>query len=286
MVLDECDIAGGAETNMVDESPLLRSPNSTSAASANKALSAKESRACDGTCEAVGYFLIQAMSWMPLVLSLAGEGLLAYTAAFVAAWFNVLCISLIWYEMGKTYSWPKTLDIIFIVINGILTFLTWTIPDNMTTINSFSNTMICGGIVIGINVAWALGYPFIKSHVADSVDEEGISHPILKHMIRRLTDMWILTFSLMALISLIPPIISIQDGSSGTVNTICLMVMYVVLALALCISYWLYPAYFVKHKDEIADLYLEEIQAWNKEHRNHKYARKDEEGGGLANIYE
>eukprot|EP00580_Thalassiosira_gravida_P007245 CAMPEP_0201644786 /NCGR_PEP_ID=MMETSP0493-20130528/30893_1 /ASSEMBLY_ACC=CAM_ASM_000838 /TAXON_ID=420259 /ORGANISM="Thalassiosira gravida, Strain GMp14c1" /LENGTH=147 /DNA_ID=CAMNT_0048119581 /DNA_START=56 /DNA_END=499 /DNA_ORIENTATION=- len=133
--------------------------------------------------------------------------------------------------------------------------------------------MVSGGLVLGIIVAWMLGYPLIKNHmVADSVDDEGIDHPILKHFIRRLTAMWIGVFSIMALIALVPAVINLQEGVvvSDTVEIVCVVLEFIALALGLLISHWLYPAYFDKHQDEIAAKYKEEIDMWNKEHPDHE----------------
>lgn len=221
-----------------EDRPLLERGAVPAAVSARRALRPKE-----GTTpgEAAGYVLVRATGWLPLVLTLAADGaLLAYSAAFVAAWANVFCFSFAWYDRGRTYSWPKTLDLAFIVVTGVFTMLAWYLPDDGVArvhimVYGFSDAMVCGGLVIGVGVAWALGYPFVRSHVADSVDEEGLSHPVLKHFVRRLTAMWLVVFSLMALVTLVPAILHAEaDVDGDTAKTICLVSVYIILAFGLC----------------------------------------------------
>lgn len=273
-----------------DERPLLDGPGPRRGA-VPAAVSVRRALRPKGTTagEAAGYLLVRATGWLPLLLSLAADGaLLAYTAAFVAAWANVFCFSFAWYDAGRTRSWPKTLDIAFIVVTGVFTMLAWYLPKDgvnrvHTLVYDFSDAMVCGGLAVGVGAAWALGYPFIRSHVADSVDEEGIGHPVLKHFVRRLTAMWLLVFSLMAVVTLVPAIIHVEGDDDGTAKTICLVSVYIILAFGLLATYWLYPAYFDKHIDEVADLYPKEMEMWNAEHPDHEYAPRDEEVGKITN---
>jgi len=84
--------------------------------------------------------------------------------------------------MGRTASWPKTLDIIFIVLFGILTILAWTLPENRDTIKYFANVIINGGLALGVAITWMAGHPFIRSYIEDNVGIEGSTYPVVKHM--------------------------------------------------------------------------------------------------------
>ena len=177
--------------------------------------------------------------------------------------------------MGKTASWPKTLDIIFIVLFGILTILAWTLPENRDTIKYFANVIINGGLALGVAITWMAGHPFIRSYIEDNVGVEGSTYPVVKHMVTRLTSMWLLAFTVMALVSLPPAIMYVQGNPSTTAFNVCNIISYIILGCCLTIAFWLYPAYFEKHQEDIAKNYEEEIAEWEKEHPNHEFSQED-----------
>ena len=124
-------------------------------------------------------------------------------------------------------------------------------------------------------VTWAFGKPFIKNYVEDNVGIEGATHPTVMHMIKRLTTMWLVAFTLMTLVSLVPAVMQLQGSPNSTAFMVCNIITYIILAVCLTVAFWLYPDYFEKHQDEFTDMYKKEIEEWDKEHPDHEFAKDD-----------
>jgi len=61
------------------------------------------------------------------------------------------------------------------------------------------------------------------------------------------------------------------QGNPSTTNVIS----YVILGCCLTVAFWLYPAYFEKHQEDIAKNYEDEIAEWEKEHPDHEFSQED-----------
>lgn len=149
------------------------------------------------------------------------------------------------------------------------------VPNDRENIKYLSGVIINGGIALGVAVTWAFGKPFIKNYVEDNVGIEGATHPTVMHMIKRLTTMWLVAFTLMTLVSLVPAVMQLQGSPNSTAFMVCNIITWIILAVCLTVAFWLYPEYFEKHQDEFTNMYKKEIEEWDKEHPDHEFAKDD-----------
>ena len=214
------------------------------------------------------FSLMQFLGWVPLILLFTiGDTQLAFTIAFGVVCLN-LALSLVYHKMGKTRSWPRILDIIFFCLFGSLTIMVWALPEDVGTIKIYTDVIIFGGMSLGMLLTKIIGKPFIKSFIEDEYDDVSISHPLVQHIIKRLTVLGIVAFGLMGLISLIPAL-------NGEGNIICLVIVYAILVSFLLTAWFWYPAYAEKHAEEICTKYYpEETEEWEKAHPDHEFSQE------------
>lgn len=102
------------------------------------------------------------------------------------------------------------------------------VPNNRENIKYLSGVIINGGIAFGVAVTWAFGKPFIKNYVEDNVDIEGA------------TTMWLVAFTLMTLVSLVPAVMQLQGSPNSTAFMACNVITYIILAVCLTVAFWFY----------------------------------------------
>ena len=113
-------------------------------------------------------------------------------------------------------------------------------PNDRENIKYLSGVIINGGIALGVAVTWAFGKPFIKNYVEDNVGIEGATHPTVMHMIKRLTTMWLVAFTLMTLVSLVPAVMQLQGSPNSTAFMVCNIITWIILAVCLTVAFWFY----------------------------------------------
>jgi len=87
--------------------------------------------------------------------------------------------------------------------------------------------------------------------------------------------MWLVAFTLMTLVSLVPAVMQLQGSPNSTAFMVCNIITWIILAVCLTVAFWLYPEYFEKNQDEFMDMYKKEIEEWDKEHPDHEFAKDD-----------
>lgn len=204
----------------------------------------------------VGFKLfVKMMEWAPLWCFLFIDNVTyAYTAAFVVVVFN-LFLTYMQHKMGTFAEWPKPLDVIFVAVFGLLTILTWMYQENVETIEKYSSAALNGGLALGFLVSWLFGRPVVRGYQVYKLGEAKASHPVIVHMASRLSVMFTVAFASIAVIA------TIYTDSDWT-----FLICNLIGVGAILTAYRFYPAYVVKHADEIADLYRDEIDEWEAKH--------------------
>jgi hypothetical protein len=197
-------------------------------------------------------FFLKIIEWAPLwCFLLIDNAVYAYTAAFAVTVFDVMFLTYVQHKMGKIRVWPKPLDIIFLTVFGLFTILAWIYQESAETIELYSSAAISAGLALGFFVSWLLGRPAVNGYVVEKFGEEKASHPVMVHMASRLSVMWTIVFSSVAVISGIWP-------ESYWSFFICNLIV----GGAFITASHFYPAYVKKDPDVIAALYEDEIAEW------------------------
>ncbi len=195
--------------------------------------------------------LVNILEWAPLwCFWLIGNVTYAYTAAFVVVVLS-FCLTFVQKRMGELTTFPKPLDVIFVVVFGSLTFLSWAYPNNVDTIERYSGSALNGGLALGFLVSWSFGKPVVRGYQVDKLGEEKASHPVLQHIASWLSLMFTAAFASVAIIG------AIFYGSDWA-----LLFSNLILAGAFLTAYRFLPAYVKDHTEEIASLYRNEIDEW------------------------
>ena len=122
-------------------------------------------------------------------------------------------------------------------MNKLISFTFSPVPNDRENIKYLSGVIINGGIAFGVAVTWAFGKPFIKNYVEDNVGIEGATHPTVVHMIKRLTTMWLVAFTLMTLVSLVPAVMQLQGSPNSTAFMVCNIITWIILAVCLTVAF-------------------------------------------------
>mmetsp|Transcript_3930 Transcript_3930/g.6807 ORF Transcript_3930/g.6807 Transcript_3930/m.6807 type:complete len:257 (-) Transcript_3930:1467-2237(-) len=216
------------------------------------------------------------LGWSPLVLSLAIKNPRAMVTGAAGAALSSFCLSGIFYKIGGTKVWPKIMDISFLSTFGILTILAWTLPeDTLRNILPFIDVFVFGGFTLTIGAAWAcFKLRFMDQMMLDYVSDEELSHPSIQHIIVRTTQMFLVGFTLMAVIAAVNGTLSVTGNNTNTLRIVLLVLEYSILGIMLTIAQWLYPEYIASEKGMkmIGDKYPDECAAWNAANPDHEWA--------------
>ncbi|KAL7491793.1 hypothetical protein ACHAWT_001057 [Skeletonema menzelii] len=222
-------------------------------------------------------FLLTCLGWSPLVLSSAVKNQRAMVTGAAGAALLSFCLSGIYYKMGGTKVWPKIMDISFLSTFGILTILAWSLPaDTLRNIIPFLDVFIFGGFALSIGVAWAcFKLRFMEQFMLDYVSDVELSHPTTQHLILKGTQMYLIGFTLMAVIAAVNGALSITGNNTNTLRIILIVVEYSILGIMMTISFWLYPAYITSEKGMkmISEKYSDECAAWEAANPDHEWSK-------------
>jgi len=130
-----------------------------------------------------------------------------------------------------------------------------------------SNTVL----TVCLGLALAGGHSFVDDHLADTVTEEQMSHPITKHYSKTMASIWMTAFSVMSATGLI--------GMAGTLFMSDLSEDFVefflnpgyLANLALIFGFvgqLLYRNYLTATIDQKLEFYKDDIDRWNRDHPN------------------
>ena len=233
-------------------------------------------------------------NWLRRILGLflSLMGFVPLVCAFVISDFRIGClvalagallnfgISFWSYRSGRTKTWPKVLDCIFLGLFGVLTVLTWTDQSRDYVYKYWSGLIINTGLVAGVITSWLFGRPFVADYMIDTIpdmDEVGLTNPVARHHVRIMTGSWLLIFILMevalltgAVWSLFMPEPSqsfvLAFSQPGYVNLIVLG-----LGMIFNIGYSKYN----RREDvklRLRKAYEKDIKEWASQNPNHKFA--------------
>lgn len=221
------------------------------------------------------------LGWAPLIITFIVQDnfKIMFLSAFVVGCFNLFFVTVILYKWNKTRSWPKTLDVIFVVVFGVLTLVTWIFPDTVDFFKNFAGLIINVSLAASVAVTWLFGYPFIKTIIADEVDPIALTHPLVKLMIQIQTGLWLGIFTVCALISIPGGVIYLKGGDTKLAFLVGTIVSSIVTVVGLIFSMWLFPAYFFAHPEKFDGPYEKEIDEWMEEHPDHEYSNQANWGG-------
>ena len=170
------------------------------------------------------------------------------------------------------------MDISFLCSFGILAILAWTLPeDTLRDIVPFIDVFIFGGFALTIGIAWAcFKLRFNEQFMIDYVSDEELSHPTIQHLILKITQMFLIGFTLMAAIAAVNGALSITGNNTNTLRIVLIVVQYSILGIMMTIAFWLYPAYIASEKGikMIYDKYPQECAAWEAANPDHEWANE------------
>ena len=221
------------------------------------------------------------LGFAPLIVGfLISDFRIASTVALSLALFN-FTISYFSYRAGRTRTWPKVLDCIFLSLFAVLTALTWADQKRDDVYKYWSSVIINGGMILGMVISWLCGHPFVTDYMQDSldIDKEGLSHPMVRHHIKIMTSIWLIIFVLMeasclvgAIRSLYPP-----EPSQDFVQAFSQpgYIQFIILGFGSVFNI-VYKKYNQRPqaKTDVANKYDKEIQEWMMLHPHHKFSKQ------------
>jgi len=107
-----------------------------------------------------------------------------------------------------------------------------------------------GLIFVCLAVASFLGQSFVTDTMSDVMDEDVLTYPIIAHVAKRMTQLWMTVFFLLFFVGVI--------GDPGFLSTLCLGLGFAAQVL--------YTKHLANTIDQKMDLYKDEIDEWNKDH--------------------
>ncbi len=131
----------------------------------------------------LGLFL-HIMGFAPLICGFVfSDFRLGSSVALGIALLNFV-LSFLSYRAGRTKTWPKVLDVIFISLFGVLTILAWADQKRDEVYKYWSGAIINGGLLLGIIISWLCGHPFVEDYMIDSLgtDRTGLTFPLVRHL--------------------------------------------------------------------------------------------------------
>merc|ERR1712238_328186 len=218
------------------------------------------------------------LEFVPLILLLFVPDLtIAVTAALGVAIFNN-CFSYFMYKMGKTRSWPKILDLMFLVLFFAMTVSIWTKPETIDFWWYWNGPISSFFTFFFVVVAWAFGYPFAKTFMEDEYGIIGSTHPFCQFCTRVATGTWAAVFFITGVIGL-PGGILQAIGKTPSWEFFSMMgwISCIPFILGMLISYVGLPWYINKYEDKIFEKHETEIMAWMVKYPDEKFTKMYEE---------
>jgi len=230
--------------------------------------------------------MMNIVGYLPLVLpALMPDNLELATKIAFGLSVMTMVIQYMWYRVGGSKVPIRILSITFVCSYGIIVFVCNNIIESdLLYKTSWYNTIIYGIICSLLWVAtYALHRPFVADFMIDTIDDDAdiiLSFPIIRHMIYRITLIWIIAFFSMFVVGLIGALLfdtttssssNVDDNNnndllfkflleppSSMLSNICLGLAFVVQIL--------YPIYLFHTIEKKCMYYHDEIQQWKSEH--------------------
>lgn len=230
--------------------------------------------------------LVNILEFLPPILpAIFSHNLdLAVTIAFGIAIMNMV-LEFIWYKLGGSRIAIRVMSTSFAISYGAMFFLTHYDSGGVDVdpsrrdlyMRTWFDAITYGGIFVCLSVASMFGQSFVRDVLADTMEEAQLTHPIIQHITKRMTALWIFAFFGMAMVGLVGAIRGTGDSddddddrpppsdlfvfafqNSGFLG-------YVFLGIAVT-GQVLYPKHLRNTLDEKMEFYKDEIDQWNLDH--------------------